>query len=158
MARGSLERDYCRTDDPLDPAIKLLDRDIQRHIRQEAQDQWRSLLESSDRATNPKRYWSLLRKLGGKRSIPPPNISIAFDGKTHFSPKAIARAFNRQFTAWSTQQDRATRRLMRNLHRHHRVEPSYRPIDERCVAAAIRKAGSSTAQGLYGLTMLHLRL
>ena len=83
-----LERDQRRTDDPLDPAIKLLDRDIQRLIRQDAQDQWRFLLKSSDRATNPKRYWSLLRNLGGKRSNPPPNISIAFDGKTHSSPKA----------------------------------------------------------------------
>ena len=50
-----LERDQCRIDDTLDTAIKLLDRDIQQHINQEAQDQWRSLLESSDRATNPKR-------------------------------------------------------------------------------------------------------
>ena len=30
------ERDQRRTDDPLDPATKLLDGDIQRHIRQEA--------------------------------------------------------------------------------------------------------------------------
>ena len=44
---------------------------------------WRSLLESSDRATNPKHHWSHLRKLGGKRSNPPPTISIAFDGKTN---------------------------------------------------------------------------
>ena len=75
------ERDQRRINDPLDTTIKLLDRDIQRHIRQEAQDQCRSLLESSDRATNPKRCWSLLRKLGGKRSSPPPNISITFDEK-----------------------------------------------------------------------------
>ena len=29
-------------------------------------------------------------------SIPPPNNSIAFQGKSHFSQKAIAKAFNRQ--------------------------------------------------------------
>ena len=113
------ERDQRHTDDSLDPAIKLLDQDIQRHIRQEEQDQWRSLLESSDRATDPKRYWSLLRKLGGRSSIPPLNISITFDGK----------------------------RFLRKLHRHHRVDPSYRPFDERGVAAAIRKSGSSTVHG-----------
>ena len=151
------ERVQRRTDDPLDPVIKLLDRDIQRLIRQDAQDQWKSLLESSDRATNPKRYWSLLHKLGGKRSNPPSNISIAFDGKTYSSPKAIARAFNRQVTACSAQQDQAIRRLMRNLQHHHRVVPSYRPFDERGFAAAIRKSGTSTAQGPDGLTMLHLR-
>ena len=55
---------------PFDPAIKQLDRDFQRHIRQEAQDQWRTLLWSSDRATNPL------------------NISIVFDRKIHSSSKA----------------------------------------------------------------------
>ena len=108
-------RYQLRTDDPLDPAIKLVDQDIQRHIRQEAQDHWRSLLESSDCSSNPERYWSFLRKLGGMRSSPPPNISIDFDGKTQSSTKVIARAFNRQFTACSAQQDRAIRRLMRDL-------------------------------------------
>ena len=33
------ERGQSRTDDPLNPTIKLLDWDIQRNIRQEAQDQ-----------------------------------------------------------------------------------------------------------------------
>ena len=92
--------------------------------------------------------------------IPPPNISMTFEGKTHSSLKAIARAFNRQFTACSAQQDHAIRRLMRNLHLN-RVNPLYRPFDERgvtpSVAEAIRKAGSSTTQGPDGLTMLHLR-
>ena len=46
--------------------------------------------------------------------------------------------------------------LIRDLHRHHHVDPSYRPFDERGVAAAIRKADSSTNQGSDGLTVLHL--
>ena len=44
------ERDQRHIDNP---AIKLLDRYIQRFIRQKARDQWRILLESSDNATNP---------------------------------------------------------------------------------------------------------
>ena len=66
------------------------------------------------------------------------------------------RAFNRQFTACSVQQDRAIRRLLSNLHRHPRVDPSYRPFDVRGVAVTIRKTSSSTAQGPDGLTMIHL--
>ena len=89
--------------------------------------------------------------------IPSATGLFAFDGKTHSSPKAIARAFNRQFTACSAQQDWAIRRLLRNLHRHHRVDLSYKQFDERGVAAAIRKAGSSTAQGADGFTVVHLR-
>ena len=47
------ERDQRHIGNPLVPAIKLLDRDIQRFIRQKARDQWRILLESSYGATNP---------------------------------------------------------------------------------------------------------
>ena len=54
------------------PAINVLGRDIQRHIRQEAQGWWRVLMESTYHATKPKCYWSLLGQLGGKRSSPPP--------------------------------------------------------------------------------------
>ena len=118
------KRDQRRTDDPLDLAIKLLDRDILRHICQETHDQWRTLFESSDCPTNPKCYWSLLCKLVGNRSSPPPNISIVFEGKTHSSLKAIAQAFKRHFIACSAQHNQALKRLMRDLHRHHRVEPS----------------------------------
>ena len=85
------ERDQRYTDHPLDPAIKLLDRDTQRLIRQEAQDQWKE--EFYDRATNCKRYWSLMRNLGSKRSL--------LRKKIHTISKAIAQAFNRQFTTCS---------------------------------------------------------
>ena len=50
--------------------------------------------------------------------------------------------------------DRPLRRLTRD---HHCVDPTCRPFDERGIAAAIRKAGSSTAQGSDELTVLHLR-
>ena len=78
--------------------------------------------------TRSARYWSLLRKLGGKRSSPPPDISIPFEGKTHSSLKAIARAFNRKFTASTVPQERTFRRLMREIHRLQLVDPSYRPL------------------------------
>ena len=82
-----------------DPRVKILDDLIQRGIRQEAQDQWQSLLDRSDRRTNPTRYWSLLRKLSGKRAPQPPNISISFGRSPLSSAKTIAKAFTKQFTA-----------------------------------------------------------
>ena len=94
---------------------------------------------------------SLRCKQGGKRSSPPPN-SIAFEKKKHSSSKAIAQAFNKQFTACSAQQDRALRRPMRG---HHLVDSSGRPFDERGVTAVILKADSSTAHGPDGLTVLY---
>ena len=44
--------------------------------------------------------------------------------------------------------------LMREVHRQHPVDPSYRSFNEKGVAAAIRKVGSSTTQGPDGLTMV----
>ena len=84
------ERDSRRETNHADPAIPVLNGQIQHCLRQEAQDQWRDLLHRSDRSTNPGQYWSLLRKLSGKRSTPAPNVSIDFGGKTHSSPKSIA--------------------------------------------------------------------
>ena len=75
------ERDQRPINIFLIPAIKLLDRDTQQHIRQGVQNQWRILLDSSVRATSPQRFLSLLHKLGGKRSSIPLNISIAIKGK-----------------------------------------------------------------------------
>ena len=46
---------------------------------------------------------------------------------------------------------------MRDVHRHHLVDLSFRPFDERGVAVTIRKAGSSTVQGPVELTLLYLR-
>ena len=119
------------------------------------QNQWRTLLKSSDHATNPKRYLSPLCKLEGKRSSLLKKISISSERKPHSSSKAIAQAFNGQFTACFVQHDRALRRFTRDLHRHHHVGPSFRPFNETDVAAAIRKAGSYTTQGTDGLTVLH---
>ena len=78
------ERDQRHIDDPLDLVIKLLDREIQQHIRHEAQDQWRILLDSSDHSKNPKCYWSLLHKLCGKR------LSFSYILNTAYIPKILA--------------------------------------------------------------------
>ena len=87
----------------------------------------------------------LLCKLRGKRSSHPTNISISFEGKTHSTSKAIAQAFNMQFTACPSQHNQALRRLMRDLHHYHCLDPSHRPFDERGVSVSIKKVGSSTA-------------
>ena len=149
-------RDQRRIDNPHDPAIKLLDRDIQRHIRQELQDQWRILLKSSNSATNP----SVTGFSSASCAASGRTRHQAFQSpsrKTHACSNAIVRAFNSQFTDCSVPQDQTLRRLMSKIYHHPRVDPSYRPFDERGVASAIKKAGSSTDQGHDRLTLLHLR-
>ena len=77
--------------DPIDPRVRILDDLIQRGIRQEAQDQWQSLLDRSDRRTNPTRYWVLLRKLSGKRAPQPPNMEPTTLGKLEVMQNAALR-------------------------------------------------------------------
>ena len=152
------ERDRLSTLDPTDPAIRPLEVQIQQSIRQDAQDQWQSYLDSCDRSTNPSRYWSFMRKLAGKRSPLPPNITITIGGKECSGPKTIARAFTKQFTTTvEHQQDPLMRRLTRKIHDHHPLDRDFRPFSVRDVEGAIRKAGSSTARGPDGLSTVHLK-
>ena len=69
-------------------------------------DQWTSLLEYSNRATNPK---------SARGRVP---------HQTYQSPLKVKP--NPIWSCWacSSQQDQAITRLMRDLHRHHRVDPS----------------------------------
>ena len=74
--------------------------------------------------------------------------------KKHSSPKAITRAFNKQYTDSSVPQDRTLKRLMKEVHQH-LVGSNYRSFDDRSASVTIRKAGSSTAQGPDGVSVLH---
>ena len=140
------ERDQRRTDDPLNPAIKLLDRDRQQHIRQDAEDQWRSLRECSYRTTYAKRYWSWRQEV-----VSPTEYFNRLQWKNPFqhegNPTSLQQAVH--CLLYPTRSA-----IRRNLHLNHRVDPTCRPFDERGIIAAIRKAGSSIAQGSNGLTML----
>ena len=166
------ERDSCRTSDPNDPRVKFLDDLVQRGIRQEAQHQWQSLLNRSDRRTSPTGYWALLRKLSGKRAPQPPNISISFGGLPLSGAKSIAGAFTKQFTAVAMtggvrptpapgggmlHPDRTRRRLLRHIHRDHPVDHDFRPFSVRDVEREIREASQSTAGGPDGLTVVDLK-
>ena len=61
----------------------------------------------------------------------------------------IAQAFNRQFTACSVPQDRTIRVLLRVLHHHHCVDPSYRQFDVKGVAVAM--GALPLPRGLIGI-------
>ena len=141
------ERDSCRTNDPNDAKVKILDDLVQRGIRQEAQDQWQSLLDRSGRRTTPTRYWALLRKLSGKGAPQPPNISISFGGSPLSGTKTIAGAFTKQFTAVAVpvgvrptpapeggvlRPDRTWRRLLRHIHRDHPVDHDFWSSSQQC--------------------------
>ena len=78
---------------------------------------------------------------------------------THSSSKAIAKAFNRQFTACFVPQE--LRPNPKKDHEGNPLPPSRGPLNTRpfnmSIAAAIRKVGPFTDQGPDGLTALHNR-
>ena len=142
-----MERDQSSIDNPFDPAIKLLDRGIQRHIRQE----WGSFLTPPtapqicsatslscanlrDEVEPPTNYLNRLR--GKKTLLLEGNICTDFQ-------QAIHRLFGPSRSDLQIQKD-----IEGPLPSRGQLIPAVR---QRSVAAAIRRAGSSTAQSPDGL-------
>ena len=125
---------------------KVIFRRIVGHVRRYHTPCW--LLPSPCRCATPHR-----RERSAKLRRPTwPCYSAAGPGH----PEASSPG-SRHLLAKMPQQDQNLRRLMRNVHHHHLVDPSYRLFDERGVAVSTRNAGSSTTQGSDGLSVLHLR-
>ena len=154
--------------DPNDPRVRILNDLIQRGIRQEAQDQWQSLLDRSDRRTTLLATGPYCANCQARRLPQPPNISIAFGGSPLSGAKTIAKAFTKQFTAIAVpgapaldggeqHADRTWRRLLRHIHRDHPVDHDFRPFSVRDIERAIREASQLTAVGPDGLTVAHLK-
>ena len=95
----------------LDPAIKVLARDIQQHICQGSARPVEDPARLPRPPTNLQRYWSFLRKQGGKISKSPPNISIAFEGKNPLQLKGDRACLKQAIAACSVPKDCTLRRL-----------------------------------------------
>ena len=151
------ERDALRSANPQDPRIPILDTSIHESIRKHNLIKWQNLLNASNRATNPTKYWSLLRKLSGKRSKQPPNQSISFSNTTCTQSNHIAAAFNKQFTSIVTRNsDPNTRVILRQIRNKCKTaQPPIFTTEE--VQKAITRSGNSSAIGPDGLTMLHIK-
>ena len=65
---------------------------------------------------------------------------------------------NSQFTAITTHRSEPeTRKLIRRIHRRHKLDASFSPFSPDSVAAAIKSSRNSTAEGPDQITMLHLK-
>lgn len=152
------QRDDIRQQDPQDPRLPILNLDIAASLQAHARETWRAHLASCDRRTHPSKHWNLLRSLAGKRSRPPPNQPILFNGKLYTSQRKISTAFCKQFTSVVPYaHSPATRRLARQIRSRHPLDRNFLPFSVQLVKLAIGAASNSTASGPDGLTVLHLK-
>ena len=151
-------RDNIRLTDPTDPRIPDLNLQIKNSILETSRKSWLEHICSCNHTTDNKKFWTIIRKICGKNINPPPNQPIFFNNRPYNKTNAIAKKFTAQFTSVAPHRsDRSTRKIMRNLHQKHKLDPSFRPFTEDQVSVAIRKPRNSTATGPDNLTSLHLK-
>ena len=152
------QRDTIRATNPTDPEISALNRQITSITRKEAAQTWREKLSKSSHKSNLKHFWALMRSLSGKRTNPSPNQPINFGAKTLTKKQSIANRFNKQFTAITTHRSEpGTRKIIRRIHQHHKIDTNFSPFSPDSVEAAIKNSRNSTAEGPDQITMLHLK-
>ena len=145
-----------RERDPVNADIERLNSEISNRLRADRIERWRSHVHQSDRRTDPRRHWSLLRGLSGKWAHVPPNQPIAFHGKCLSSPKSIANGFIRQYAPLPSSL-KETRKVIRNIDRDHPLDHSFAPFTAEETAAAISASKNSTALGPDGLAPWHFK-
>jgi hypothetical protein len=91
------ERDVLRSSDPLDPAIKIMNQEINKIIIGNKRKAWRDKVEAAGQHAEPTKFWGLLRGLAGKRTHVPRNQPITFGSTTCSEPKMISEKFICQY-------------------------------------------------------------
>jgi hypothetical protein len=150
------ERDIIRTNDPMDPIIEALNRDISSIVAENRRNLWREKVQSSGSHPDLSKCWSLLRGLSGKRVYVPPNQPISFGSMMLSKPSEIAEKFNRQYVP-PQKSDPLTRLVQQQLHKSHPIDHSFSLFMTALTEEALMKSSKSTANGPDGLTSLHLK-
>jgi hypothetical protein len=131
---------------------------IEKSIKVSSRQAWRDEVEASRPNANSQKFWSLLKKLSGKNTRPPPKQPISFQGKTYTKSPDIANKFCSAFTKTVTHKsDRSARKVLRKLRKKHKIDWSFSPFLPLATHDAINQAKSSSATGPDGLTAIHLK-
>ena len=117
------------------------------------------MVTKADRKSNPKRFWSLLKGLAGKRSgQAPPNQPISFENNIVSQPKQIAKHSCRQYAnAKPFKPTKESRALFRDIKINNPLDQNYSPFSPPEVAVAIRRTKNLTDAGPNKITALHLK-
>ena len=147
------ERDQLRHNNPANPRIQELNREINIKINEHKQNKWKEHLDKCK--ANSKKLWSTVKNLTNKPSQPN-NQGISFNNKIYNNPKKLANKFNKQFTPTSNKKPtQHTRNILRNLKKKP-TDPEINITPEQ-TAKAIRSAKNSKALGPDGISPLMLK-
>jgi hypothetical protein len=117
------DRDDLLSRNPSDPAIPLPNDQITEAVLASKCQLWKEKVESSCFKNNPGKCWFLYKLLFGKKSLPPPNQPIAFNGKVVTKGLDIARKFCKQFMKTVPHKTNYQSRIViRNLIAKHKLD------------------------------------
>ena len=152
------ERDRLRANDPTDPRIAQKDEQIQCEIDRNNREEWRKEMEHCSIKRRPMRFWRTIRRLSGRRTFTAPNQPITFSNRNFSDKRKIATNFVKQFTRpVPHRQNPATRRVLRQIRKKHKLDHSAMPFTPNQVQEAIKASGNSTALSPDGLTVHQLK-
>ena len=142
-----------RKEDPTNPRIQELNREINISIRDHRQQKWLDTLNNC--LPGSKKLWDTIKSISNPPKKPE-NQSIAFNDKHFLDPKKIANNLNRQYTPpASTKPTKSFRNLMRSTRKKTQDSPII--ITPAQVLLTIKKSKASKALGPDELSPLMLK-
>ena len=147
-----------RQANPQDPALPDLSREIREKTASTSRSRWRDFATSLDRRSEPRRLWTVMQRLSGKKKSAPPNQPIKFGNRIYTKRSAITRRFNIQYSNVRPHSSSPiARKIKRKLDRTHRLNNNAPTFTLDNTVDAIKNAKHSTAVGPDGLCILHYK-
>ena len=148
-------RDELRKNNPTDPQIGNLNKEIESLIRNHKRDKWREHVSNMDRKTDPSSLFKLIKRFNGQPTNKE-NQGIRFKGKYTSSAKSIANKFNEQYSSVVRHtSSKLARRITKDSKQQSLSNAShYTPSQTQ---SAIKQSKSSKALGPDGISNIHLK-
>ena len=146
------KRDTLRASNPDSPEIPELTKEILKEVSTHRSEKWK---EKVNDIKSSSKLFKLIKALNGKGNKCD-NEAIRFKGKYLSSPKAISKAFNKQYTSVvEHKSSKSSRKITKDIKKNSLDDaPSFTPKD---TLEAIKACKSSKAAGPDNITNLHLK-
>ena len=152
-------RNQTRKSNPKDPSLPNQNTTINRQIQEHRTQLWKDHLQttnSGNHKSNTTKLWSTIKSLSGKSTKPDPNRSIVFNHKHLTSNKAIANAFNHQFTHIAPHKTQHQNRTIDRRIKQLKPDPTF-TLTEQEVQTAISNSTTNKSTGPDNINIQHLK-
>ena len=155
--RSAIEyRNNIRRNNPKDPQLPDLNKNIDKQIQDHRTQLWKEHLEDDwDHRHNTHKLWKTIGALNNKKPEEKPNISIQFENKTATNDKQKADLFNKQFANTIKHKTNPNNRIIdRNTRK---LSPETTTITEQQTSLAIKSANNNNSTGPDEINIRHLK-